>query len=286
MWNPQGTRGHSHMHGGKSAGHGCAGVRQGIGDMQLLCGFVGSDPKLQGQTQGWLCTAWTWEHWFQLGRVRCPFCGGKVRDATSVAAQWPVNPRDVRRGHRGTEGVWSLVAQSQEDRESPSLSLPTYLQEELCLPGELLPVLCCHQVAVPCHGPQSLHPVLQLGSHYPKKLCKSSPPGSTMGQAQTGWAVLPSAPHLGTLRIPGSQCFRLSPKWHVSAHQYPNHLPNLFSPCGPHASPPGWSLGSHCCGAGLAPCHSQACRDRTRDRGALLEARAGCWCSSHQNRED
>lgn len=215
-------------------------------------------------------------------------------DATSVAAQRIMDPRDVRRGHRGTGGVWSLVAQSQEDRRSPSLSLPTYLQEELRLPWELLPVPCGHQVATLCHGPQSLHPVLQLGSHYPKKLCKSSPPGSTLGQAQTGWAVPPSAPPWapwgGALVVPGtrSQCFKLFLKWHVSAHQYPNHLPNLFSPSSVahHASPARRSLGSHCCGVGLAPCHSQACGDRTRERGALLEARAGYWGSSHQHRGD
>lgn len=100
MGHPQGTCGQAQLRAWwQSAGHGCAGVRQGTGDMQLLCGCVGSDPKLQGQTHGWLCSGWTWEHVFQLGRVRCALCGGKVRDATSVAED--NGPKGCQEGTQG-----------------------------------------------------------------------------------------------------------------------------------------------------------------------------------------
>lgn len=64
----------------------------------------------------------------------------------------------------------------------------------------------------------------------------------------------------------------LSPKSHVSAHKYLATKP--FSRPVAHHALPGWgSPGSLCCGAGLPPCHSQACGDekgtgRTRGRGA------------------
>lgn len=185
MGHPEGTHEHSHVHGGRMQDMGVLVSDRASVTCKCFVAVLGQILSCRVRPMAGSALA-ALGALVSYGKVRCPFCGGKMRIATSAAAQRTRDPRDVRRGHRGTEGVWSLMAQSQEDRGSPSLSLPTYLQEELYLPGELLPVLCCHQVAALCHSPQSLHPVLQLGSHYPKKLCKAGQmpvpqPGSTVG---------------------------------------------------------------------------------------------------------
>lgn len=73
-----------------------------------------------------------------------------------------------------------------------------------------------------------------------------------------------------------SQRFSLSPKWHVSAHQYLNHLPSLFSSssCGP-ARLTCWVVSEVLLLRGwIGPLSQPGLqgqeKDRTRDRGALL----------------
>lgn len=188
----------------QSAGHGRPGVRWGTEDTQRLygCEILGEILTCRVRPMagsalvglGALVSAGEGEVpplWCQSGRCHPCGCAGDDGPKGCQEGTW--------------QNCWALVPGGTVTRGAgapPSPSLPKYLQEEPRLPRNLLPVWGGHWGAAPCHGPQRLHPVLQLGSHSPKEPCEGGrppgpPPASTAGRAQTGapWHPSPGQCH-------------------------------------------------------------------------------------------
>jgi len=119
--------------------------------------------------------------------MRCPLCGGRVGDATSVAAQGMMGPRDVRRGYGGTAGLWSLVALTPEGQGIP----PGHPSPHTCKKSHISPRGC----ALSGEGAGGLPPAMALsasaqscsrGPTAPKSSAKGGSPPAPCLQAQRG----------------------------------------------------------------------------------------------------
>lgn len=200
MGHPQGTCGHSHVHGGRVQGMGVLVSDRALVTCKCSVAALGQTLSCSVRPVAGSALAGLGALLY-LGRVRCPFCGGKLRDDTSAAAQRTMDPRDVRRGRRRTDGVWSVVAQSQEDSGPPACPSP-----HTCRKSCISPESCSLSRVVT----RWLPPATALRAS--TQSCSWGP--TTPKSSAKGGSRLP--PHLeaqcGELRL-GGQCHPLHPTW-------------------------------------------------------------------------
>lgn len=217
-------------------------------------------------------------------------------------------PKGCQEGTQGDAGLWSLVALSPEGQgvppthPSPNTCKKSHVSPGSCPPsgvgagGLPLPMALSASTQSCSRGPTALKSPAKGGGCPAPRLqaqqgelrqvpCGTHPLGSATpcpvhpwwhldGPGRPGGPCTPPSTCALVAGRAGLQCFRLSPKSHVSAHECLAPKPcSPLCPMAHHALPGRVSLGSFCCGAGLAPCHSWVCGDKkgtggTRGRGA------------------